>query len=383
MADKHVKPNDIGGDDKGKAGGGTMGKGGNGGGEKPLLAITMGDAAGIGPEIIVKALARPDVLAMCRPLVIGDVAIMKDHLRFWPSNGASNSSAPPSVRRVVSPELVGDVSLGDIPVFQPGEPLAGVEPGQLSAEGGRGAVEFVKAATAMAREGRIAGIVTAPLNKEAMHLAGFQYPGHTELLAEQFGVSTYSLVLSARGLFVFHVTTHVSLRDALDLITQERVLGQIRLAHLLADALDQGDAEIAVAGVNPHAGEGGLFGTEERDIVEPTIERARSEGINAVGPLPADVAFPRAARGRYKFVVAMYHDQGHAVFKCLFFDEGVNVTAGLPVIRTSVDHGTAFDIAGQGIAQEDSLVSAIELAARLGPRWPAIYERAREFGSAL
>lgn len=363
-----------------------MDKRGIGSGERPLLAITMGDAAGIGPEIIVKALARPEVLEMCRPLVIGDVAIMENHLRFWPGNGASGTDAAasvrPTVRRVASPELVSDVALGDIPVFQPGEALAGVEPGKLSAEGGRGAVEFVKAATALARDGRIAGIVAAPLNKEAMHLAGFKYPGHTELLAEEFGVSTYSLVLSARGMFVFHVTTHVSLRDALDLITQERVLGQIRLAHLLAEALDQGDAEIAVAGVNPHAGEGGLFGTEERDIVEPAIEKARSEGINAVGPLPADVAFPRAARGQYKFVVAMYHDQGHAVFKCLFFDEGVNVTAGLPVIRTSVDHGTAFDIAGKGIAQEDSLVSAIELAARLGPKWPAVYERARKFGSA-
>lgn len=343
--------------------------------ERPLLAITMGDAAGIGPEIIVKALARPDVLNMCRPIVIGDVSIMAEHLRFWPGEGKA------SVRRIASPEMVEDVPFGTIPVLQPGEPLVSVRPGKLSAEAGRGAVEFVQAAAALAREGRVAGIVTAPLNKEAIHLAGFKYPGHTELLAESFGVATYSLVLSALGLFVFHVTTHVSLREALDLITKERVLGQIRLAHLLAKALDQSDAEIAVAGVNPHAGEGGLFGNEERDILEPAVKQAQSEGIPAVGPLPADVAFPRAARGGYRFVVAMYHDQGHAVFKSLYFDEGVNVTAGLPVIRTSVDHGTAFDIAGQGIAQEESLISAIELAAQLGPKWGPIYEQARAWES--
>lgn len=368
---------------------------------RPLLAITMGDAAGIGPEIIVKALARPDVLAMCRPLVIGDVAMMEHHLRFWPGDSdpersasgsppSSQPSAPPSafpsqrpsVRPVASPELLDDVPFGTIPVMQPGKPLISVQPGQLSAEAGRGAVEYVRAAASLARDGRVAGIVTAPLNKEAIHLAGYKYPGHTELLAETFDVSTYSLVLSARGLFVFHVTTHVSLREALDLITIDKVLGQIRLAHLLAKALDQGDEAIAVAGVNPHAGEGGLFGTEERDILEPAVHQARSDGIPAVGPLPADVAFPRAARGDYRFVVAMYHDQGHAVFKSLFFDEGVNVTAGLPVIRTSVDHGTAFDIAGRGIAQEESLVAAIDLAARLGPKWGMIYEQARAWEQA-
>lgn len=345
--------------------------------ERPLLAITMGDAAGIGPEIIVKALARPDVRAACRPLVIGDVGVMERHLRFWP---AGASAVQPSVRPIASPEEVGDPSPGTIPVLQPGPPLGPVEPGRLSAEAGRGAVTYVQAAASLARERRVAGIVTAPLNKEAMHRAGYRYPGHTELLAEAFGVTRYSLVLSARGLFVFHVTTHVSLRQALDLLTAERVLGQIRLAHLLAEALGQGDQPIAVAAVNPHAGEGGLFGTEERDILVPAVETARREGVPAVGPLPADVLFPKAARGVYRFVVAMYHDQGHGVFKSLFFDEGVNVTVGLPVIRTSVDHGTAFDIAGQGVAQEESLVAAIDLAARLGPKWEPIWRQARAMG---
>jgi len=185
------------------------------------------------------------------------------------------------------------------------------------------------------------------------------------------------LVLSARGRFVFHVTTHVSLRQALDLITGERVLGQVRLAHLLAKAMGRGEETIAVAGINPHAGEGGLFGREEIEVIAPALAVAKAEGIPVVGPLPADVIFPRAARGRYAFVIAMYHDQGHAVFKTLYFDEGVNVTVGLPVIRTSVDHGTAFDIAGQGIASDESLVEAIRLAAKLGPTWGAISAEAR------
>ena len=254
-------------------------------------------------------------------------------------------------------------------VLQPGAPLGEVALGKLSATAGRGAVEYVLAAVELAKAGQVAGIVTAPLNKEAIHLAGYSYPGHTELLADQFGVRHYSLVLSARGQFVFHVTTHVSLREALDLITYDRVLSQIRLAHLLAAALGRGSEPIVVSGVNPHAGEGGLFGREEIEIIAPAVAAAKAQGIPALGPLAADVVFPRAARGQYAFVIAMYHDQGHAVFKTLYFDEGVNVTVGLPVIRTSVDHGTAFDIAGQGIARDDSLVEAIRLAAQLGPQW--------------
>lgn len=333
---------------------------------RPVLAITMGDAAGIGPEIVVKVLARPEVWSICRPLLVGDFAILQEHLRFWPAG-----QQPPALA------LVEDVAAWDwpaatVPVYRPGAALAPIQPGQLSAEAGRGAVEYVLAAVELAKASHVAGIVTAPLNKEAIHLAGYTYPGHTELLAEQFGVRQYSLVLSARGQFVFHVTTHVSLRQALDLITPDRVLGQVRLAHLLAGALGRGDEQIAVAAINPHAGEGGLFGSEETEVIAPALAVARQQGIPVVGPLPADVLFPRAARGRYSFVIAMYHDQGHAVFKTLYFDEGVNVTVGLPVIRTSVDHGTAFDIAGQGVAGDASLLEAIRLAAALGPTWASI-----------
>ncbi|HRA65674.1 MAG TPA: 4-hydroxythreonine-4-phosphate dehydrogenase PdxA [Caldilinea sp.] len=337
----------------------------------PVLAITMGDGAGIGPEIVVKALSRPEVRALCRPVVIGDVMTLYQSLQF-----VRESERP----RILPVTSVADIDWGadvTIPVLQAGDALRNVKPGELSAEAGRGAVAYVLAAVDLARRGEVAGIVTAPLNKEAMRRAGYSYPGHTELLAEQFGVRRYSLVLAARGQFIFHVTTHVSLRQALDLVTHERVLGQIRLAHLLAGALGRGEEAIAVAGLNPHAGEGGLFGSEELIAIAPAVQAAQAEGIPAVGPLPADVLFPRAAQGRYAFVIAMYHDQGHAVFKTLYFDEGVNVTVGLPAIRTSVDHGTAFDIAGQGIANETSLVEAIKLAAQLGPKWGEIHAAAQ------
>ncbi|HOX11897.1 MAG TPA: 4-hydroxythreonine-4-phosphate dehydrogenase PdxA [Spirochaetales bacterium] len=342
---------------------------------RPFLALTMGDAAGIGPEICAKTLARPGLWETCRPLMIGDRASMAAALESLPAAGRP-SFVPVSPREMegLGP---GTPEFGGIPLYQPGSPLSGVVPGKLSAEAGRGAVEFVKAAVDLAKAGRVAGIVTAPLNKAAMHAAGFSYPGHTELLAEGFGVKNYSLVLSARGTFVFHATTHVSLRRALDLIDENRVYAQIRLAHLLARALGRGGETVAVAGLNPHAGEGGLFGTEEIDSILPAVERARAEGIPVEGPLPADVLFPRAARGIYRFLVAMYHDQGHGVFKTLYFDEGINVTVGLPVIRTSVDHGTAFDIAGKGMAKDESLAEAVRLAASLGPVWAEIREAAR------
>jgi 4-hydroxythreonine-4-phosphate dehydrogenase len=301
---------------------------------------------------------------------------MRAHLRFWPHPDLpdllplSSAAEIDALAAAAWPERA-------LVVYQPGAPLPAAPAGKLSADTGRGAVEYVLAAVDLAKTGRVEGIVTAPLNKEAIHLAGYTYPGHTELLAEQFGVKHYSLVLSARGQFVFHVTTHVSLRAALDLITQDRILGQVRLAHLLAAALGRGGETIAVAAINPHAGEGGLFGREEIEVIAPALAIARAEGLPVAGPLPADVLFPRAARGRYAFVIAMYHDQGHAVFKTLYFDEGVNVTVGLPVIRTSVDHGTAFDIAGQGVANDASLVEAIALAARLGPTWGTISAAAR------
>ena len=323
----------------------------------PILAITMGDGAGIGPEIVVKALSQAKVRELCRPLVIGDVMTLSRSLQFVPGN------VHPRIVPVTKPADVDWHDVTAIPVLQPGDALAGVRPGQLSAAAGRGAVEYVLAACELAKRGAVAGIVTAPLNKEAMRLAGYPHPGHTELLAEQFGVKHYSLVLSARGQVIFHVTTHVSLRRALDLITRERILSQIRLAHLLAGALGHGDQPIAVAGVNPHAGEDGLLGEEEEKILKPVVQELKDKHHYVFGPYAADGFFGMQHQFKFDGVLAMYHDQGLIPFKSMAFSTGVNFTAGIPVVRTSPDHGTAYAIAGKNIAEESSMRSALFLAA--------------------
>lgn len=334
----------------------------------PILALTMGDPAGIGPEITAKALADRDIHKECLPFVVGDLEIMKQEEKYLQGG---------IFTRVSSPAEAASLPSGNFGVFQPGEALRGICPGELSGEAGKAAASYVKAAIRMAKEDTIQGIVTAPLNKAALHMGGENYPGHTEMLAEGFGVSQYAMVLAAEGRYVFHVTTHLSLKDAIASLTVDKVYGRIHLAYLLALALDQAKDVIGVAGVNPHAGEGGLFGREEMDIIAPAVEKAVKNGINAKGPLPADVLFPKMARGDYHFAVAMYHDQGHAVFKALYFDTGVNITIGLPVIRTSVDHGTAFDIAGKGIAESRSMIEAVRLAAKLGNRWKDISRKAQ------
>ena len=234
------------------------------------------------------------------------------------------------------------------------------------------------AACDLARAGKVSGIVTAPLNKAALHAAGHEYPGHTELLAERFGVEEYSLVLSAGDLYFFHLTTHVPLRRAIELITRERTTSVIDLAAAFCRALGRPGEPIAVAGLNPHAGENRLFGDEEADILAPAIEAARARGIPVTGPLPGDVVIPQAVRGKWNVVVCCYHDQGHAPFKAVYGEEGVNITVGLPVVRVSVDHGTAFDIAGRGIAREASLVLAMERAAVLSPGWHEVWNTAKE-----
>ncbi|MCS7233786.1 MAG: 4-hydroxythreonine-4-phosphate dehydrogenase PdxA [Synergistetes bacterium] len=338
--------------------------------ELPVVGITMGDAAGIGPEIIVKALAKREIWETCKPLIIGDFHIMEQNLKFWPKDSEIKD---PKLILISSPEYAS-WEVGKINIIQPIPSLKGIEPGKLSLEAGRGAALYVKAGAELAKKGLIHAIATAPLNKEAINKAGFNYPGHTELLASEFGIERYSLVLTARDIFIFHVTTHVSLREAIDLINIERILNQIRLAHLFSKALGYDKEKIAVSALNPHAGEGGLFGREEIEIIEPAVKIAQSEGINAIGPLPGDALFPAATKGKYRFLIAMYHDQGHIFFKSLFFDEGVNITVGLPILRTSVDHGTAFDIAGLGIANESSMAQAIKLAAKLGPKWKEIYK---------
>jgi 4-hydroxythreonine-4-phosphate dehydrogenase len=328
---------------------------------KPRLAITMGDAAGIGPEVIIKALADPAVWEWSSPVVVGDVETIRRDLKFQPPGAGLRVMQTDDVPREATP--------GVIDVVHVDKPVAHLPYGQVSAETGHAAVRYVQTAVELGMRGVIQGIVTAPLNKEAMQRGGHLYPGHTELLADLFGVERFSLVLTAKDLFIFHVTTHVSLRRACSLVTRDRVLTTIEEAHRFAGVLGRGDEPIAVVGLNPHAGERGLFGTEDRDEIAPAIEAAVAAGIPALGPLPADTLLPQAIQGRYGFIVVMYHDQGHAPFKSVFFNDGVNVTVGLPLIRTSVDHGTAFDIAGQGVADEKSLIAALSLAARLHPLW--------------
>ncbi|MCM3879605.1 MAG: 4-hydroxythreonine-4-phosphate dehydrogenase PdxA [Vicinamibacterales bacterium] len=328
----------------------------------PLLGVTIGDVAGVGPEITAKALLQhPGLRSICRPIAIGDAAVLARAVQLIGGDPAAVKTLDAPAHASNDPRL--------LEVIQEGRALDHVVPGVISAEAGDAAARYVIRACALARSKEIDGIVTAPLNKEAMHAGGHLWPGHTELLAHEFGVERYSLVLSAKDLFIFHISTHVSLRQAIEALTRDRTLEVIRLTHSFARACGQAHAVIAVAGLNPHAGENRLFGNEDADIIEPAVKTARAEGINVVGPIPADALIPAAVRGKYQFIVVCYHDQGHAPFKAVYGDEGVNITVGLPTVRVSVDHGTAFDIAGTGLAREASLVLAMRRAAALAPGW--------------
>ncbi|HYO29421.1 MAG TPA: 4-hydroxythreonine-4-phosphate dehydrogenase PdxA [Thermomicrobiales bacterium] len=326
---------------------------------RPLLAISQGDPAGIGPEVVLKALARhPDLFDRCRPLVVGDRRILA---RAAPWVGAEGLALSPVVRAVDGVFRPGTIDLVDLGNGDPQGCPVGVE----SAAAGRAAVEAVFAACDLALSRAADAVVTAPLNKAAMHMAGFTYAGHTELLAERTGAAKVSMLLVGPTLKVVHVSTHVSLAEAIRRVTPERVLETIRLAVEACAALGVPRPRIAVAGLNPHAGEGGLFGDEEEQSIRPAIAAARAEGLDVSDPQPPDTVFLRATKGAYDIVVAMYHDQGHVPMKLLAFDSGVNVSVGLPIVRTSVDHGTAFDIAGTGRASEESMVAAIDVAIQM------------------
>jgi 4-phospho-D-threonate 3-dehydrogenase / 4-phospho-D-erythronate 3-dehydrogenase len=313
------------------------------------IAITMGDAAGVGPEIIVGALTGDDPFPGA--VVVGDA----ERLR----RAASVLGVDVDVVAVERP--ADAVPEGAIACIDIGGIDADLPFGELSAQAGDGAYRAIERAVALAQAGEVDAICTAPLNKEALHLAGHRYPGHTELLAELTGVSDYAMMLTTPKLRVIHVTTHIGLIDAVAAIDPARVERVIRLGHAALSS-----PRIAVCGINPHAGEHGLFGHgEEAEKIEPAVAAAAADGIDVQGPLPADTVFFRAVRGDFDLVVAMYHDQGHGPIKVLGLEEGVNVTVGLPVIRTSVDHGTAFDIAGQGVADPGSLRAALREAVRL------------------
>ena len=326
----------------------------------PVVGITMGDAAGIGPEVTMKALMDPEMYAMCRPLVIGDAKILERANQIV-GGGLSVQRIDEPSRANFRPGAVDCIDLDLLP--------GNIPFGQLSAVAGDAAFRFVERAIQLALSGEIDAICTAPLNKEALHMGGHLYPGHTEILAELTNTPDFAMMLTARNLRVIHVTTHIGLIDAVNTITPERVYRVIKLADTTLRKAGFNRPKIAVCGINPHAGEHGLFGRGEDEAkVLPAVERAQSEDIDAQGPLPADTVFFRAGRGDFDAVVAMYHDQGHAPVKVLGLEAGVNITVGLPIIRTSVDHGTAFDIAGKGIADADSMKEAIRQAALLAPK---------------
>ncbi|MGH7233427.1 MAG: 4-hydroxythreonine-4-phosphate dehydrogenase PdxA [Nitrospiraceae bacterium] len=328
---------------------------------RPILGLTMGDPAGIGPEVIAKALAHRAVRALCRPIVIGSLPVMERTIR--------------SLRLRLRTVTVHDHteawgSSVDVPVLDPLErPLGKFRAGAVAEKTGAASVAFIQTAVRLAQAGCTDAIVTGPINKEAINLAGCHYPGHTELLAALTNAKESGMMILGGPLKVMFTTTHVAVRDLADALTTERVARAIRLANRgLCEYFGVTKPRIGVAALNPHAGESGLFGNEEREVILPASRRARRAGIQASDPLPADTLFGKAARGEYDGVVAMYHDQGLIPLKLVAFGACVNLTVGLPIIRTSVDHGTAYDIVGKGIADPGSLIEAIKLAADLAKK---------------
>jgi 4-phospho-D-threonate 3-dehydrogenase / 4-phospho-D-erythronate 3-dehydrogenase len=329
---------------------------------KPILAITMGDAAGVGPEVIMKSLAHAEIHELCCPLVIGDATrlhaagtIIRTQLEIRSVPESNLESAN------FTPDVVNCVDLKLVPKNLPW--------GKLSREAGEAAYRYLELAARLAIDGRVAAICTAPLNKEALQSAGHKFPGHTELLAHLTGTPEVSMMLTTAKLKVLHVTTHIGLIDAIARIEPGLVERTIARGQEALEKSGIAHPRIGVCGINPHAGENGLVGRgEEEEKIVPAIEACRLRGWNVEGPLPADTLFYRAQRGDFDLVIAMYHDQGHGPVKVLGLESGVNITIGLPVVRTSVDHGTAFDIACTGKADERSLLEAIRQAVQLAPK---------------
>jgi len=335
---------------------------------RPIIGITMGDPAGVGPEIIVKTLVRKWVYDQSCPLAVADARVMSQavkialkDLEIHPIAQASDGRFEHGVIDVIH------VKCAD---------LSQIKHGKVSAIAGRAAGRCIEKAVEMAMQGEIDAVVTAPIHKESFQLAGYDFPGHTEFLAHLTGAEKYTMMLAHDNLRVVHVSTHVSLRKALDLVKRGRILDVIRIANDACHQLGIKQPRIAVAGLNPHASDGGLFGTEESEEIVPAVEDARGEGMVVEGPISPDIVFARAWGGQCDIVVAMFHDQGHIPLKLVGFswsqrshdwDEihGVNITFGLPIIRTSVDHGVAFGKAGKGTASPDSMEEAIRVAIQL------------------
>jgi 4-hydroxythreonine-4-phosphate dehydrogenase len=332
---------------------------------KPIIGITMGDPAGIGAEIAVKALSNQEIYSLAIPVVIGSKVVMEDAINFIPANVSLN---------VIDDIKQAKGKYGIIDLFDLDNiTLDDFKYGMISAAAGKASIEYIFKAIELAKEGKVDAVVTGPIHKKAINIAGYKYAGHTEIFADKTNTNGYAMMLADGDMRVIHVSTHVSLRHACKLVKKDRVLTVIRLANKALKKLGFEEPRIGVAGLNPHAGEQGLFGTEEINEISPAINEAKKEGINVEGPIPPDTIFSKVIGGQYNIAVVMYHDQGHIPMKVIGFKynkstnewstmSGVNVTVGLPIIRTSVDHGVAFGKAGEGRANEESMVEAIKMA---------------------
>lgn len=338
--------------------------------ERPILGITMGDPASIGPEISVKALAKPEIYTQCKPLIIGDAVVMEKAVKTVGMEDKIKIHAIKDVKDGLYE--YGTIDVYDMEMVDMDRLVLGV----VSKIGGEAAFQYVKKVIELALAGEVDATVTNALNKEAINIAGHHYSGHTEIYAEFTNTNKYTMMLAHHNLRVVHVSTHVSLREACDRVKKNRIMDVIQIADEACKSLGITNPRIAVAGLNPHSGENGLFGREEIEEITPAIISAQNKGIHVTGPVPPDTVFSKAKGGMFDIVVAMYHDQGHIPLKVVGFVyndeteewnavEGVNITLGLPIIRTSVDHGTAFEHAGYGDANELSLVNAVEYAITL------------------
>lgn len=335
---------------------------------RPIIAISVGDPCGIGPEITAKALALPEIYALCKPLVIADAGLMKEAIRIAGVNLELKAVASPGEGKYEA----GTLNVLDMKNID----LDQLEYGKITRQGGEAGFQYVVKAIQLALAGEVDGTTTGPIHKEAINLAGHHFAGHTEIYAHYTNTKDYCMMLLDKDFRVSHVTTHVALSQVSSLIKKERVFKVIELTHNALIKLGISNPNIGVAGVNPHAGDGGLFGREEIEEIKPAIEMARELGIRVDGPISPDTVFVKLAGGQYDALVAMYHDQGHIPIKLIGFKydnntgqwgavAGVNITLGLPIIRTSVDHGVAFDQAGKGKANPESMIDALKLAAAL------------------
>jgi 4-hydroxythreonine-4-phosphate dehydrogenase len=323
---------------------------------KPIIGVTMGDPAGIGPEICAKALTTSEIQMIANCLVVGDRKAMRSGLKVAE---IQNIEINP-IKKVSEAKFIrGTIDVLDLKNVD----ISRLKIGQVSKAAGKAAVEYLEKAIQLAKDGKIDAITTAPINKEAIQKAGYKYQGHTEILATRTKTKNYAMMFISDTLWIMLVTTHLPLKEVSKHIDKKKVLRTIKLAHETLFQLREKKPRIGVAGLNPHAGEAGIFGDEEIKIIKPAVDEARKLGINVKGPISPDAVFYLANIGMFDIVVAMYHDQGLIPLKLLSFNRSVNVTVGLPIIRTSVDHGTGFDIAGKGWAKPQSLIEAIKVAA--------------------